>query len=390
MRSQVPDDIAELVRGKPHIHCHGRIVKPKLEFLVTGTNVDVRGLIPFVRVEEGTRWPPRRTVGTTPVQQQIYGNVGSDGLHRWMGSLAVDKDGNMALGYSVSSGTVSPDIRYAGRLAGDTLGTLPQGETTMLSDADRRKAADILMTAEKERRQAVQLSKTWPDITMDDAYAISTEVAQRKVAAGARLIGHKVGLTSKAMQRSSQIDEPDYGHLLDGMMIADGAKIPHERYCRPRVEIELAFVMGKPLKGPGVGLTDVLRATEYVVPAIEIVDARLQDPRRIFDTVADNGAAAGIVVGGRPVGPLDVDLRWVGGIMYRNSEIEETGVAAGVLGHPALGVAWLANKLGSHGVALEPGHLVLAGSFTRVVFAHKGDTLHADFGALGGIAVQFV
>ena len=171
----------------------------------------------------------------------------------------------------------------------------------------------------------------------------------------------------------------DYGHLLDHMMIADGAKIAHESYCRPRVEIELAFVMGKPLKGPGVGLPDVLRATEYVVPAIEIVDARLQDPRKIFDTVADNGAAAGIVVGGRPVGPLDVDLRWVGGIMYRNSEIEETGVAAGVLGHPALGVAWLANKLGSHGVALEPGHLVLAGSFTRVVFAQKGDTLHADF-----------
>jgi 2-oxo-hept-3-ene-1,7-dioate hydratase len=126
------------------------------------------------------------------------------------------------------------------------------------------------------------------------------------------------------------------------------------------------------------------------VPAIEIVDARIQDQRKIFDTVADNGAAAGIVIGGRPVGPLEVDLRWVGGIMYKNSEIEETGVAAGVLGHPALGVAWLANKLGSHGVTLEPGHLILAGSFTRVVFAGKGDTLHADFGSLGGIAVQFV
>src|ERR1700716_2050314 len=234
----------------------------------------------------------------------------------------------------------------------------------MLSDADRKKAADILMNAEKTRQQAVQLSATWPTIAIEDSYAISTEVAKRKIAAGAKLIGHKVGLTSKAMQRSSQIDEPDYGHLLDDMMIADGAKIPHENYCRPRVEIELAFIMGKPLKGPGVGLTEVLRATEYVVPAIEIV--------------------------GRPVGPLDVDLRWVGGIMYKNSEIEETGVAAGVLGHPALGVAWLANKLGSHGVTLEPGHLVLAGSFTRVVLAQKGDTLHADFGALGGIAVQFV
>jgi 2-oxo-hept-3-ene-1,7-dioate hydratase len=265
-----------------------------------------------------------------------------------------------------------------------------QGHPPMLSAADRSKAADILMDAEKARKQAVQLSKTWPDITIEDAYAISTEVANRKIKAGARLIGHKVGLTSKAMQRSSQIDEPDYGHLLDYMMVADGAKVPHENYCRPRVEIELAFILGKPLKGPGVGLTDVLRATEYVVPAIEIVDARLQDPRKIFDTVADNGAAAGIAVGGRPVGPMDIDLRWVGGIMYVNSEIEETGVAAGVLGHPALGVAWLANKLGAHGVTLEPGHLVLAGSFTRVVFAKKGDTLHADFGALGGIAVQFV
>jgi 2-oxo-hept-3-ene-1,7-dioate hydratase len=260
----------------------------------------------------------------------------------------------------------------------------------MMSEADRHKAADILIAAEKARQQAVQLSKTWPDITIDDAYAISTEVANRKIAAGAKLIGHKVGLTSKAMQRSSQIDEPDFGYLLDNMMIADGASVKHENFCLPRVEVELAFIMGKTLKGPGVGLTDVLRATEYVVPALEIVDARLQDPRKIFDTVSDNGAAAGIVVGGRPVGPMDIDLRWVGGIMYRNAEIEETGVAAGVLGHPALGVAWLANKIGQHGVALEPGHLVLAGSFTRVVYARKGDTLHADFGQLGGIALQFV
>src|SRR5579863_5558457 len=129
----------------------------------------------------------------------------------------------------------------------------------MMSDTDRNKAADILLTAEKERKQAVQLSKTWPGITMEDAYAISTEVTNRRIAAGAKLIGHKVGLTSKAMQRSSQIDEPDYGHLLDDMMVADGARVAHENYCRPRVEIELAFVLGKSLKGPGVGLPDVLR-----------------------------------------------------------------------------------------------------------------------------------
>jgi 2-oxo-hept-3-ene-1,7-dioate hydratase len=260
----------------------------------------------------------------------------------------------------------------------------------MLSNADRSKAADILMAAQKERKQAVQLSVTFPDITIEDSYAISTEVAKRKMAAGAKLIGHKVGLTSKAMQRSSMIDEPDFGFILDDQMIADGAKVKHADYCKPRVEVELAFVMGKRLIGPGVGLAEVLRATEYVIPAIEIVDARIQDQRKIFDTVADNGAAAGIALGGRPVGPLDVDLRWVGGIMYRNSEIEETGLAAGVLGHPALGVAWLANKLGSVGTALEPGHIVLAGSFTRVVFAQKGDTLHADFGPLGGIAIQFI
>jgi 2-oxo-hept-3-ene-1,7-dioate hydratase len=260
----------------------------------------------------------------------------------------------------------------------------------MLSQADRNKCADILMAAQKERKQAIQLSVTFPAITIEDSYAISTEVANRKIAAGAKLIGHKVGLTSKAMQRSSMIDEPDFGFILDDQMIADGAKVKHADYCKPRVEVELAFVMGKRLLGPGIGLTDVLRATEYVVPAIEIVDARLQDQRKITDTVADNGAAAGIALGGRPVGPLDVDLRWVGGIMYKNSEIEETGLAAGVLGHPALGVAWLANKLGSVGTALEPGHLVLTGSFTRVVFAQKGDTLHADFGPLGGIAIQFV
>jgi 2-oxo-hept-3-ene-1,7-dioate hydratase len=260
----------------------------------------------------------------------------------------------------------------------------------MLSQADREKCADILMKAQKERKQAVQLTVTFPGITIEDSYAISTLVANGKIAAGAKLIGHKVGLTSKAMQRSSMIDEPDFGFILDDQMIADGAKVKHADYCKPRVEVELAFVMGKRLLGPGVGLTDVLRATEYVVPAIEIVDARLQDQRKIFDTVADNAAAAGIALGGRPVGPLDVDLRWVGGIMYRNSEIEETGLAAGVLGHPALGVAWLANKLGQVGTALEPGHLVLAGSFTRVVFAQKGDTLHADFGVLGGIAIQFI
>jgi 2-oxo-hept-3-ene-1,7-dioate hydratase len=284
--------------------------------------------------------------------------------------------------------TLSQRLRNKGSRA-DT-GIEQQEYPPVLSNADRDKAADLLLMAEKERKPVVQLSKTWPDITIEDAYAISTEVTRRKIAAGAKLIGHKIGLTSKAMQQSSQINEPDYGHLLDNMLVADGAKVPHANYCVPRVELELAFVLAKPLKGPGVGLLDVLRATEYVVPSIEIIDARVQNPRKIFDTVADNGAAAGIVVGGRPVGPMDIDLRWVGGVMYRNSEIEETGVSAGVLGHPALGIAWLANKLAPFGGVLEPGNIMLSGSFIRPVWAEKGDTLHADFGPLGSVAVQFV
>ena len=260
----------------------------------------------------------------------------------------------------------------------------------MLSDADRNKAVQILLAAEKERKPAVQLSKTWPDIQIEDSYAISSLVTEHKIRNGAKLIGHKIGLTYKAMKQSSQIDEPDYGHLLYDMLLNDGAKVAHANYCVPRVEPELTFILKEPLKGPGVGLVDVMRATEWVVPSIEIIDARVQNPRKIFDTVADNGAAAGIVLGGRPVRPTDVDLRWVGAVFYRNSEIEETGIAAGVLGHPAMAIAWLANKVGRFGTVLEPGHVMLSGSFTRPVWADKGDTLHADFGPLGSVAVQFV
>ena len=260
----------------------------------------------------------------------------------------------------------------------------------MLSPEDVKAAADILQDAERSRKQARQLSARWPDLTFDDSYAISREWANRRQDAGAKLIGYKVGLTSKAMQRSSQIGEPDFGFLFEDMIVPDGAKVRHENYCLPRVEIELSFILDKPLRGPGVRLADVMRATECVIPSIEIVDARIQDPRKIFDTVADNGASASIVLGGRPLRPMDVDLRWQGGILYCNGEIEETGVAAGVLGHPAMSVAWLANKLASFGLSLEAGHLILTGSFTRVAFAKKGDVFHADFGTAGNISVQFV
>ena len=229
----------------------------------------------------------------------------------------------------------------------------------------------------------------FPDIQIEDSYAISSMVAEARKREGRKIVGHKIGQTSKAMQASSRIDEPDYGYLFDDLVLADGAKVPFDSFCVPRVEPELTFILKEPLKGPGVGLVDVMRATEWVVPSIEIIDARVTEPRKIYDTVADNGAAAGIVLGGRPVRPEDVDLRWVGAIFYRNSEIEETGIAAGVLGHPAMAIAWLANKLAPFGTTLEPGHLMLSGSFTRPVWAAKGDTLHADFGPLGSVAVQF-
>lgn len=259
----------------------------------------------------------------------------------------------------------------------------------MLTPQQRETVVASLLKSHETKVQGERPSAMFPEIEIADSYAISSLVAERRVAAGRRIIGHKIGLTSKAMQASSKIDEPDYGYIFDDLLIPNGAKVRFADYCVPRVEPELTFVLKAPLKGPGVGLVDVLRATEYVVPSIEIIDARVTEPRRIFDTVADNGAAAGLVLGGRPVRPDEVDLRWVGAIFHRNADIEETGIAAGVLGHPALAIAWLANKLAPFGTVLEPGHMMLSGSFTRPVWAAKGDTLHADFGPLGSVSVQF-
>jgi 2-oxo-hept-3-ene-1,7-dioate hydratase len=169
------------------------------------------------------------------------------------------------------------------------------------------------------------------------------------------------------------------------------------RFIEPRVEVELAFILKAPLKGPNCTIYDVLNATDYVTPALEIIDARIERidratgaTRKVFDTISDNAANAGIVVGGRPVRPDAVDLRWVSALLYRNGVIEESGVAAAVLNHPANGVAWLANRLALHGEMLEPGQIVLGGSFTAPVFARAGDSFHADYGPLGAISVRFV
>lgn len=267
----------------------------------------------------------------------------------------------------------------------------------MLNQAAIQAAAKRLHEAEQSRRQTRQFSLDYPEMTIEDAYAVQRAWVDIKLAEGRVLKGHKIGLTSRAMQVSSQIDEPDYGTLLDDMFFAEGTDVPIERFIVPRVEVELAFILGKPLRGPGCTLFDVLDATDYVIPAIEIIDARIQridpetqKPRRVTDTISDNAANAGIVLGGRAVKPLELDLRRVAAILYRNGVIEESGVSAAVLNHPAKGVAWLANRLAPYDVGLEPGQVVLGGSFTRPVDARASDTFHIDYGELGSVAFRFM
>jgi 2-oxo-hept-3-ene-1,7-dioate hydratase len=232
----------------------------------------------------------------------------------------------------------------------------------MLSQDEIDRAAARLDEAERTRRQIRMLSAEYPGMTIEDAYAVQRAFIARKLAAGRTIKGHKIGLTSKAMQNAVNIREPDYGALLDDMFFYDG----------------------------------LLNATDYVVPALEILDTRVQrvDPegkatRRIVDTIADNAANAALVIGGRPFRPLDVDLRWVSALVFRNGQLEETGVAAGVLNHPANGVVWLANKLHPHGVRLEAGQVILSGSFIRPIEAKKGDTFHADYGPFGTVSCFF-
>ena len=253
-----------------------------------------------------------------------------------------------------------------------------------------------LFEAEQTRIQTPVLSQSYPDADMDDAYAVQAELIRLKLAAGRVARGWKIGLTSKAMQYALNIDIPDSGVLLDDMFFPDSATIPAGRFIQPRVEAEIAFVMKAPLAGPNVTITDVLNATDYVVPSLEILDTRVQrfdkqtgNARTIFDTIADNAANAGIVTGGRPMRPDAVDLRWVGAIVSRNGQVEETGLGAGVLNHPAAGVAWLANRLSRYGGAIKAGETVLSGSFIRPVEARHGDTIIADFGPMGTVSVFF-
>lgn len=266
----------------------------------------------------------------------------------------------------------------------------------MLTQRDIETAAEDLDRAERTRSQIGLLSLRHPDISMDDAYAIQAAWVKKKVASGRKAIGWKIGLTSRAMQYALNINIPDSGVFFDDMAFDDGATIPADRFIQPRIEAEIAFVMKAPLRGPDVTVFDVLNATDYVTPALEILDTRIVrvDPgtkktRTIHDTISDNAANAGIVIGGRAQRPDQIDLRWMGSVVTRNAEVEETGLGAGVLNQPARGVAWLANRLSQYGEGIEAGQIVLAGSFIRPVEARHGDTIVADFGPHGSISLFF-
>ena len=250
--------------------------------------------------------------------------------------------------------------------------------------------ADELIEAHDSRTTVPLLTKRGLDMTVEDSYAIQSAWAQRRVEAGHRIVGHKIGLTSKVMQVATGITEPDYGVIFDDMVHDSGARVEFDSFSNVRVEVELAFVLAKPLTGPGCTIFDVLDATSYVVPALEILNSHIEmEGRTIVDTISDNAALGAMVVGGTPVKPTDLDLRWISAVLYRNQTIEESGVAAAVLGHPALGVAWLANKLAQHGTTLQAGEIVLAGSFTRPLWIERGDTIHAEYGNLGAVTCRF-
>jgi 2-oxo-hept-3-ene-1,7-dioate hydratase len=267
-----------------------------------------------------------------------------------------------------------------------------------LSEEQVRAAAQQLEDAERTRVPCRIMSLQFPQMQIEDAYAIQHAWMELKQRAGRKIKGHKIGLTSKAMQRAVQINEPDYGALLDDMFHRDGAVIPTDKYLSLKIEAELAFVLDKPLTGPECTLFDVLDATAYVMPAMEILDARMhrvdpesKKPRTVLDTISDNAANCGIVLGGRAFKPnlLDVDMRRIGAIVSKNGEVEETGLAAGVLNHPGYGVAWLANRLHRYGVSLAAGEVVLAGSFIRPIDVVKGDTVVADYGEFGTVSCYF-
>jgi 2-oxo-hept-3-ene-1,7-dioate hydratase len=257
-------------------------------------------------------------------------------------------------------------------------------------------AGEALFIAERDRSQTRLISAAHPGMDMDDAYAVQAAFVRRKLAAGGVVRGWKIGLTSKAMQYALNIDIPDSGILFADMFFDHGGTVPAGRFIEPRIEAEIAFIMKTDLAGGEVTPADVIAATDHVAPALEILDTRIYraDPdtgaqRSVLDTISDNAANAGIVLGDSTLAIDETDLRWVGAIVARNDEVEETGLGAGVLNDPVLSMAWLVHRLARYGDGLRAGDVVLSGSFIRPIEARHGDSFLADYGPFGTVRVKF-
>lgn len=264
-----------------------------------------------------------------------------------------------------------------------------------MTPQDHRDCAQALLEAETSGEQINLLSLKYPNISMDDAYAIQTETLKAKLDQGRDVIGYKIGLTSRAMQKALNIDIPDSGILFDDMYFDDGAVVPAGRFISPRIECEIAFVMSEAIDGD-VTRDEVLAATEYVCPSIEILDTRIvrHDPetgqgRIVFDTIADNAANGGVVLAKQRHAVDDFDLRWVGVLASRDGQIEETGLGAGVLDDPVESVIWLARRMSQYGQRIEAGNIVLSGSFIRPIDCPAGSVITADFGDFGSTSITF-
>lgn len=265
-----------------------------------------------------------------------------------------------------------------------------------MTPEEHEKAASALLQAESDLTQIPLLTKQYPDMTMADAYEVQKAIYRDKLAGGNHVIGWKIGLTSKAMQYALDIDIPDSGILFDDMLFETGARVPKGRFIQPRIEAEIAFVMKSSLGGEAIMREDVINATDYVSPSIEILDTRImrRDPhtaqtRTVFDTISDNAANAGVVLGKEKHHIEAFDLRWAGAIVSRNDEVEETGLGAGVLNDPIESVVWLARRMAQYGQSIEPGHIILSGSFIRPIECPSGAKLTADFGDFGAVDIRF-
>ncbi|KZS72786.1 2-keto-4-pentenoate hydratase [Mycobacterium kansasii] len=260
----------------------------------------------------------------------------------------------------------------------------------MLTVATRDELAADLAQAERSREPIAPLTAAHPDMDVVDAYEIQLINIRQRVAEGARVLGHKVGLSSKAMQQMMGVDEPDYGHLLDEMQVFEDTPVKAASYLYPRVEVEVAFILSADLPGADCTEDDVLAATEALVPAIELIDTRITDWKiALCDTIADNASSAGFVLGAARVSPADIDVKAIDATLIRNGEVVAAGRSDAVLGNPVTAVAWLARKVDSFGVRLRQGDIVLPGSCTRAIDAHAGDEFVAEFAGLGSVRLSF-